>query len=575
MISVRTFEDHPSGDSGCFDKCEKWGGSRGVILRLDGWARDPATGRPGRTVIITDENRHVLAEARVFECRRDVAAHYHNPTLSQCGWSVFLPTSELADGLHLLSAYTVDPEVGIAYKLAGSFPISLPDYASECSPPSGTVREIGQRSLTREENLRLNLEEQVAGRTKLASYPTLVLLELTARCNLNCIMCARYNTDLDGHLSDEMYQQVKDKLYPFARTAILSCRTGEPALYPKFEQAIEDVRSYGLQGVLTTNATVLKEEHIRKLVDAGFNVRFSVDGATARTFHMVRGAALSTVARHIQQFTSYARSSGNPQVETGVTFTPMIINVHEIPDMVDLITDWGVDGLYVQKFAVQNAYTNKNWGPDADPVLMKALCDEALRRAVQRNVTFEVAGNRMYERKIISPAGTPVARTREPDMDHLGCTRPFSDAIVYMDGAVVPCCLGAPPMGYLTHQTFEEIWNGENWSELRRQLAEGDPPDYCRKCHLLKTTGREVARPAPASNLFTILPETVPRNLQGEPVENQSSPEVAAQFQDLHTALERNTAAIESLLSQTKSLAEELSTLKSSRKDSYSPSDVG
>ena len=156
----------------------------------------------------------------------------------------------------------------------------------------------------------------------------------------------------------------------------------------------------------------------------------------------------------------------------------MIVNIHEMPDMVDLIADWGVEGLYVQKFAVQNAYTNKNWGPDGDPSLMQAFCDEALRRARQRNVTFEVAGNRMYERKSLVHRGTatmPAPTDEGAEVPQLGCTRPFSDAIIYLDGAVVPCCFGAPPMGYLAHQTFEEIWNGEPWAKLRAQLAEGDP----------------------------------------------------------------------------------------------------
>ena len=153
----------------------------------------------------------------MFECRRDVAEHHHMPALTQCGWSVFLPKSALSNGRHLLSAYTFDPEVGVAYKLSGSFPVNVDEGEFAGGNLRRGVPETGLGSLTREENARLNLEEQLAGRRILASYPTLVLLELTARCNLNCVMCARYNTDLDGHISDEMYQQVKSKLYPLAR----------------------------------------------------------------------------------------------------------------------------------------------------------------------------------------------------------------------------------------------------------------------------------------------------------------------------------------------------------------------
>lgn len=506
MIRVLSFEERPSQDLGFFDECQEWEGSRGLVLRLAGWARDPASRGPAQSVVIVDERSEPIAEAHTHEVRVDVAQASHAPALTQCGWSVFIPKSALSPGTHLLSAFTVSSETGVAYRLSHSFRVRIGN-----GPAPVGILEDPRRPATRQENERLNREEQALGRTMLASYPTLVLLELTAQCNLNCLMCGRYNTDLNGHISDELYELVKTTLYPLASMAILSCRAGEPVLYPKFDRAVEDVRMQGLQGVLTTNATVLKPEHIRQLVDAGFEVRFSVDGATPRTYHTVRGAALSTVARHVQQFVAYARSSENSQVRTGVTFTPMMLNIHELADMVDLAAGWGVDGLFIQKFGVHNAYTNGSWSPENDPEQMKTYYNEALRRAVQRNITLEIAGARLHERKTVAlpeapmdgPAATP------PPVANLGCTRPFSDAIVYMDGAVVPCCFGAPPMGYLKYQTFDEIWNGEKWRELRRGLAEGDPPDYCRRCDLLKSTGREPRPVVP--NPFRILSSAIER----------------------------------------------------------------
>jgi sulfatase maturation enzyme AslB (radical SAM superfamily) len=179
----------------------------------------------------------------------------------------------------------------------------LPDGADEA--------RNRDRPTTRADNTRLNLEEQMTGQTVLASYPTLVLLELTDKCNLNCVMCYRYNTDLDGHIADEVYDRIKMMLFLLASRVAFSCKAGEPTLYPKWSQVVQDVVDYGPQGVLDTNATLLTTERIRQLVDAGFEVHFSVDGAISRTYQYVRGFPLSTVAKNIQEFVAYSRTVRN------------------------------------------------------------------------------------------------------------------------------------------------------------------------------------------------------------------------------------------------------------------------
>ena len=540
MSTAVSFEEVHTEDVGFFDECQEWRGKNGAMLRLAGWARDASADKPGHSVVIADEARNTLAEAQVSGFRLDVAQNRHAPSLTQCGWSVFLPKSRLGPGSHLLSAFSVDPQTGVARRLAGSFRVEV----DEGPPPDTAPARLEPRPATKLENDRLNREEQSLGRTILSSYPTLVLLELTARCNLNCLMCCRYNTTLDGHISDELYEQVVSTLYPLANIAILSCRAGEPALYPGFERAIEDVHAHGLQGVINTNATMLKPEHIHKLVDAGFNVRFSIDGATARTYHTVRGASLSTVAKQVQQLVGYARETGNRKVRTGVTFTPMTLNIRELPEMVDLIASWGVEALYVQKFGVHNAYTNKNWAPETDLESMKSAHEEALRRAVHHNVSLEIGGASLYDRAV-PPEELPV--DAPPPLPHpvstIGCNRPFSDAIVYLDGAVVPCCFGAPPMGYLQHQSFEEIWNGAAWAELRRGLIDGDPPDYCRHCDLWKPVGRQ-PQPAAAANPLQVLPSTPPP----PPDVADRFDRLEQRFRDLQAALEQNTAALAGLV---------------------------
>src|SRR5580700_4093987 len=100
MMRVLSFDERPSKDLGYFDECQELKARRGPVLRLAGWARDPASQGPGQSVVITDEKRHTLAEAHVHEVRVDVAHARHAPALTQCGWSAFLPKSALSPGTH-------------------------------------------------------------------------------------------------------------------------------------------------------------------------------------------------------------------------------------------------------------------------------------------------------------------------------------------------------------------------------------------------------------------------------------------------------------------------------------------
>jgi MoaA/NifB/PqqE/SkfB family radical SAM enzyme len=486
-MDVQNFVENPVTNVGFVDGFAELKSATARTFRVTGWALDPgsASRRPAASVVLLDEHRNVLGETRVSECRSDVATYYHDPKLTRCGWTLFMSTASLAEGDHQVTAYALDVEGRLAYRLNGSFKISVGPQDAAPLP------QTEKRPMTAMENQLLNWNEQASGQAALSSYPTLVILDLTEKCNLNCVMCYRYNTDLDGHIADDVYEHVKATLFPHAERIVISSRAGEPTIYPKFSQVVQDLVDHGLQGTLITNATVLNEERIREIVDAGFEVHFSVDGATERTYQFIRGYKLWRVAEQIKAYVAYYRAKTPPVAgawpKTIVNFTPMMVNIREVPMMVDLIADWGVEGLFVQRFSPNNAYTGKNWSPETDPVLMEQVYDEAIERAKRRGVTLVIDDILRYR----PPAEDPATLDTVPDMPNLGCTRPFSDALIALDGGVSPCCLGAPAMGYLQQQTFDEIWNGDTWRELRRGLAEGDPPSYCLKCRLLKKTDKQ------------------------------------------------------------------------------------
>jgi uncharacterized Fe-S cluster-containing radical SAM superfamily protein len=77
------------------------------------------------------------------------------------------------------------------------------------------------------------------------------------------------------------------------------------------------------------------------------------------------------------------------------------------------------------------------------------------------------------------------------------CGRPFAPEITIRaggldgkTGAIHPCCqvLGNDDeavLGHLSENTFDEIWNGELYQELRKGHIEKNYPSYCENCDFL------------------------------------------------------------------------------------------
>ena len=77
------------------------------------------------------------------------------------------------------------------------------------------------------------------------------------------------------------------------------------------------------------------------------------------------------------------------------------------------------------------------------------------------------------------------------------CGRPFAPEITIRaggldgkTGAVHPCCqvLGRDEeavLGHLSENTFDEVWNGEEYQKLREGHISGNYPSYCKDCDFL------------------------------------------------------------------------------------------
>jgi radical SAM protein with 4Fe4S-binding SPASM domain len=65
------------------------------------------------------------------------------------------------------------------------------------------------------------------------------------------------------------------------------------------------------------------------------------------------------------------------------------------------------------------------------------------------------------------------------------CMLPWVHQHAYPDGRVYPCCFAeySHPVGNLKKNTMREVWNQEDYKEIRRLMLEDKPVKQCTKCY--------------------------------------------------------------------------------------------
>jgi hypothetical protein len=68
------------------------------------------------------------------------------------------------------------------------------------------------------------------------------------------------------------------------------------------------------------------------------------------------------------------------------------------------------------------------------------------------------------------------------------CILPWIHMHVWPNGNAMPCCIAdsTKPFGNLKENNIEEVWNSENYKELRLAMLEGKKLDVCNRCYELE-----------------------------------------------------------------------------------------
>jgi radical SAM protein with 4Fe4S-binding SPASM domain len=158
-------------------------------------------------------------------------------------------------------------------------------------------------------------------------------------------------------------------------------------------------------------------------------------------------------------------------------------NIHELPDVVALAAKYGANTVGVaelHEYALTVGQSLKG-----DP-LMAEWADKAEAEARKWGIGMvfpPIAGREVAG---LEPSAEPVKIDLAKPTTYQGlrksCREPWERMFVRYDGRVHPCCYIYETYGNLTTQTFDEVWNGEQFQNLRSALLTDKPPMECVNC---------------------------------------------------------------------------------------------
>jgi radical SAM protein with 4Fe4S-binding SPASM domain len=340
--------------------------------------------------------------------------------------------------------------------------------------------------------------------TPIAPLPDELQLEVTSACNLRCAMClVRYKppvNKLAGAMTFDLFRRIVEDVPTLRRLTLQGL--GEPLLSPYLLDMVRLARRHGITVGFNSNATLLTRRRADELVAAGLDwLHVSLDGATARTYEGIReGADFGTVLANLRGLVAAKRAAGSEVPHIRVVFVAMRRNVEELPGLVRLLAEAGVDELRVQNLSHTFSDTDPfgKYTEIRDFTAAEALWTGAGSAASPAKAADRAAADRAFSaaQAVADEHGLtlrlPSLASRPVPAGRPGCTWPWDAAYVTSQGVVQPCCMvmgdDRVALGQLSRQSFPEVWNGEGYREFRRRLVADDPPDVCRGCALYQRT---------------------------------------------------------------------------------------
>lgn len=281
--------------------------------------------------------------------------------------------------------------------------------------------------------------------------PSVYVLELTNRCNINCIMCpnSKFKEPELGDVDERSFIRTLDLIAPYSELLMLYFM-GEPTLHPRFASLLWEARKrLGGKIVVSTNAFNLSDEVVAALVENTDIVLICIDRWQEGAYEKIRrGSQFRNVVNSAEKILTFRAQSEFPKI---------------IVKSLDI------------SFRDENSESLERESDE--------FCNYWLQRGALPLFGWlnTWAGQFEYLKKFATN------ETPYTNMSHAPCADLWFKMVVNWRGEVVLCChdwSSSVVVGDINANSLSSIWHSEKMVRFRNSHLEGDYgcTALCTKC---------------------------------------------------------------------------------------------
>lgn len=319
--------------------------------------------------------------------------------------------------------------------------------------------------------------------------PEVVHLDLTNRCNMDCIACWDRSPLIGREKNDPIFswtlplatvKSTIDQLVALGNTRTIKLGGGgEPTMHPEWLEIVHYIRARQryVELDINTNGSLLQPATIEALIRAEVNLlTVSLWAATEKTYQATHpNQPLSAFTRLIDnlRLLVHRRPAGLPRL-----FIHNVImnrNYHELEAMLDLALDIGADEVH---FTLVDPVPDKTEELLLDTRQHRELVDCCLRLKKRVNQWNDYQDPQTGKRIRITNFNEFCAKLSQAEVEQgvydrralntIPCYIGYLYARIMADGRVVPCCKGhRMVMGNINERSFADIWNNRRYRIFR------------------------------------------------------------------------------------------------------------
>lgn len=323
--------------------------------------------------------------------------------------------------------------------------------------------------------------------------PLCVQIEVTNKCNTECIMCKRWkwykeSPELCGkELTSNEIKKIMSSISKFGVKSVIFSG-GEPLLKENFEDILVHTKELNLHtGVLTDGSKIAENDNLTEIiVDCVDWIRISLDGSSAEIHEKVRrGGDFNKVLGALKILNKY-RNKSESSLKIGVCYTISKLNVDDVENMVDFYKERMIKNHeeHIDSIFFKFAHSSEQYACTVDQI-------EELEKTIRKKKFDEINGTNFdYILYFIKTMGVKNIASGKPLMSFYNdkkvrCFTPYLFALIDAFGEVCPCCHlyydnNGPNVpererairGNIKRNNFNfpEIWNSKKYQEFRSDV---------------------------------------------------------------------------------------------------------